>query len=93
MPISDELRISCLASRLAVETARVICRLRTARIMWCTVINRASQARPSIQAKMTSVSQWWPRKIRLNPIAADQATAKTTDRAMARLLLSRRATR
>jgi hypothetical protein len=61
--------------------------------MRCAVINRASQARPRIQAKMTSVSQWWPRKIRLKTIAAAQATANTTERAMARLLLRRRATR
>ena len=36
---------------------------RSPRNMRCAVINSASQARPRSQAKMTSVSQWWPRKI------------------------------
>jgi hypothetical protein len=54
------------------------------------VITRASQAAPSNQAKITSVSQWWPRNTRLRPMANAQTKATITAAARAHRVRSRR---
>ena len=52
--------------------------------------HQASQAAPSSQAKITSVSQWWPRNTRLRPMANAQIMAAITAAARAHRVRSRR---